>query len=544
MESVTTEELLIEEGKSGDLIAAFKTLEEATVVDGPKYTPKTCRELARAIACRNYGKCLLELSYLFVIAGACDRRDGRFEKFFCESGPARANAFRGYIQESEPFPSGIRRTDGGVTVETDEGIFTITYGRMPFLSAFVDLLITTIGYGVLTELTEPLQGSVPSRTAIGEAANRIARQFYDYLREHLPSAHAQRKAHLLIDFVNERQGGRSGPDDVNDDALLAFWLDHSSDTEDSGDYRTYQSVFQAGVELRLLMAHALDKYRMSGARSIGTDVKAGEIDPGDIEDAAKILDSATMPLQALSEPPLNAVKFLNIRETETASEVALGPGIANSLAQSVFRNAVFGRAQSRITNALRHKRVTAKLLTNAAETDYPARLQDYHDFCERLERSMLAALHVLTVARRPEAIDLAISLKPDMDLSALAEGASEEPEWQDDSVVSITAVRAADRFYERGSARAGGDDPLSELMAEARKAFRANARQGFNDDDIEDEEILDTFADAVTPLLALRKEVNSFLKFTDETDWSRPYTEDKETFTQQFQRLYGDLNGD
>ena len=544
METVTTGELLIEEGKSGELIAAFQALQETTVDDGPKYTPKTCRELARAIACRNYGKCMLELAYLFVIAGACDRRGGQFESFFWESGPARASAFRGYIQESEPFPPGIRRTDGGVTVETDEEVFTITYGRMPFLSAFVEFLMTTIGYDVLAELTEPLQGPVPPRAAIGEAANGIARQLYDYLREHLPSAHAQRKAHLLIDFVNNRQGGRSRPDDVDDDALLAFWLDQSSDADVGGDYRTYQSVFQTGVELRLLMAHALDKYRMSGARSIGTDVEAGEIDPGDIEDAAEILDSVTMPLQALSEPPLDAVKFLNGRETEIASEVALGPGIAIPLAQSVFRNAVFGRAQSRITNALRHKRVTAELLTDAAETDYPARFQDYRDFCERLERSMLAVLHVLTVARRPEAIELAISFKPDMDFGALAEGTSDEPEWQDDTVVSITAIRAADRFYERADARAGGNDPLGELMAEARKAFRANARQGFNDDDIEDVDILDTFADAVTPLLALRKEMISFLKFAEETDWSRPFSEDREVFTQQFQLLYGDLNGD
>ena len=64
METVTTGELLIEEGKSGELIAAFQALQETTVDDGPKYTPKTCRELARAIACRNYGKCMLELTGL------------------------------------------------------------------------------------------------------------------------------------------------------------------------------------------------------------------------------------------------------------------------------------------------------------------------------------------------------------------------------------------------------------------------------------------------------------------------------------------------
>ncbi len=544
MGSVTTEELLIEEGKSSALINAFKGLQEFSVDDVPKYTPKTCRDLARAIACRNYGKCLLELAYLLVIASACDKKEGQFHKFFWDSGPARASAFRGYILANQPFPPGIRHTAAGVTVETDGETFTINYGRMPFLSAFVEFLMTTIRYDVLTELIEPLQGPMPSRTTIGDAANGIARELYDYLRENLPSAHAQRKTHLLIDFVNELQGGRSRPDDVNDEVLLAFWIDQISKADDGGDYRTYQSVFQAGVELRLLMAHALNKYRMDGAYSIGIDVEAGEIDPGDIEGAAELLDAAVMPIKALSEPPLNAVKFLNRQETEIASEVVLGPEIANSLAQSVFRSAVFGRAQNRITNALRQKRVTPELLTDAAETDYVSHLQGYCDFFDRLERSMLAVLHVLALGRRPEAIELALSMKPDMDFGALTESTADEPEWHDDAVVSISAVRAAEQFYDRADDMAHDNDPLGELMAAARKAFRANARQGFNKDDIEDEAIIDTFAEAVTPLLALSREFKAFLKFCDVKDWSRPFTEDRKIFTEQFQLLYGDPNGD
>lgn len=543
MESVSAEELLIEEGKSGELIAAFQALQETTVDDGPKYLPKTCRELARAIACRNYGKNLLELAYLFVIASACDRRGGRFESFFWDSGPARANSFRVYIADSAPLPAGLQPGDRGVIVDTGGETFTVTYSRMPFLSAMADFLMTTVGYAALDTLTAPLREGLPSRETIGEVANAIARELYEYLREHLPSAHAQRKTHQLVQFVSERRGGRPSPEDVDDSVLLDFWLAHSADGEDTSDFRTYQSVFSAGVELRHLMAHALSKYRMSGARAIGPDFEAGEIDPGDLEEAAESMEAAATPLASLAEPPYDAIKFLNGRETETASEIALGPGLAIALAHSVFRNAVFGRAQGRITNALRHKRLTDDLLRNAAETDYPARLEDYRDLVARFDRSLLAVLHVLATARRPEAIELALALRPEMDFGALSESAADEPEWQDSAVVSITAIRAADRFFERADTRSGGGDALGELMVEARKAFRGNARQGFTDDDIANTDILDCFADAVAPLLALRREIIAFVAATQDADWGQPYEEDREVFTRQFERLYGDNDG-
>ena len=544
MESVSAEELLIEEGKSSKLIAAFQALEETTVDEGPKYSPKTCRELARAIACRSYGKCLLELAYLLVIASACDRRTGRYESFFWAGGPARASAFRGYIEMCQPLAPNVRTGGNGVEVQTDEENFTVTFSRMPFLSALLEFLMTTVGYEELDGHVTPLLAGVPPRATIGEAANDIARALYDYLKEHLPSAHTQRKARHLIDFVSEQCVGRVGPEDVTDSVLLEFWIDRSDNEEESNDYKTYQSVFAAGVELRLLMSYALDKYRMDGARSIGVDVEAGEVDPGDIEDAMEVLEAMVLPLRALSEPPLDAVKFLNGRESETASEIALGPGIATALARSVFRNAVFGRAQSRITNALRHKRLTSQLVSDPAETDYPARLEGYRQLTERLDKSLLAVLHVLATARRPEAIELAIAISPDMDLTGLSDAGSDEPEWEDANIVSITAMRAAENFFDRAGARAGDGDPLSALMADARKAFRANARQGFGAEDVENGDIVDAFADAVRPLLALRKEIEAFVAAVDEVDWLQPFSEDREVFGQQFQRLYGEFHDD
>lgn len=544
MESVSAEELLIEEGKSDELVRNFNLVREATVDDGPKFSDRTCRELGRAIACRNYGRALHELAHLVVVAAACDRDGIGWFGFFWDSGPATASGFRGYVRSCEPLPRGVRADARGVTVTLDGESYLVTYGRMPFLSALMEFLMNALDYRQLAALLAPLLARPPARAAIGATTNALSRQLYDYLRDNLPSAHHQRKSQILLDFLTRRSPeARIGPEDVDDGAILDFWLARSTDeTEEASDFRTYQSAFGAAVELRRVLRFAIERHRIGSARSIGGDREAGEIDAGDFDPdeeagAVEALVGAMEPLQALAAPPLETIKFLNGRESETAAEIALGPGIAPSLPRSVFRNAVFGRAQSRITNALRHGRLSDSLLSGAQEGDYPGRLDDYRALAERLDRTLLAVLHVLAMGRRVEAIELALAIRPGLPLTHLAEVAGEGSD-EAGKVVSITAARAAERFFERAGARSGGGDPLAALMAEARSAFRANARQGFDAAVIEDEDGLDVFADGVAPLLALRREIADFIAAAGVRDWHPPFAEDREIFTRHFQVLY------
>lgn len=549
MEFVSAEELLIEEGKSDELVRNFNLVREATVDDGPKFTDKTCRELGRAIACRNYGRALHELVHLVVIAAACDRSGAGYFRFFWDSGPAIPRMFRGFVRSCEPLPRGFRVTPQGVAVTIDGETFLVSYGRMPFLSALMEFLMNALDYDQLGKTMAPLLVRPVSREAIGATTNALQRRLYEYLRDNLPSAHHQRKSHRLLAFLTARSpDSRIGPEDVDDDAILDFWIDQSAGDEETADFKTYQGAFSAAVELRRVLRFAIEKYRISTARSIGADREAGEVDPGDPDidafdsdeeaDAVDALVGALDPLKALAEPPLEAVKFLNGRENETAAEIALGPGIAPALPRSVFRNAIFGRAQNRITNALRHGRLTDTLLVEAPEGDYPGRLDDYRALHERIERTLLAVLHVLAMDRRPEAIELALAIRPGLDLAHLAGAPDGEAEAGDRTVVSITAARAAERFFERAGARAGGGDPLAALMAEARKAFRANARQGFDEAGVEAEDVVDVFAESVTPLLALRREIVDFLASAGDRDWQPPFHEDREVFTRQFRVLY------
>lgn len=540
MDVVSAEELLIEEGKSGELIAVFQAVQETTIHDAPKFSRKTCHELARSIACRSYGTALVELCYLLVAASACDRIGGRFESFFWDSGTARASAFRAYLRVAEPLPDGIVADAAGVTVVTGDDTFTVTYGRMPFLSAMVEFLMTALGYEVLDEQVRPLLGGVPSRVTVTETANAISRQLYDYLKDHLPTAHTQRKTHELLDFFGARGTG-PGPELVDDSGILEFWLGYSAEADERGDFKTYQGVFEAAVQLRRVLQYAFERYQLSGARSIGADREVGEIDPADIEEAVAAMEEAIEPLQRLAEPPLDGIKFLNGRETGLAGDVALGPGVAPALTHSVLRNAVFGRAQNRITNALRHGGFGDALIDGAPEADYNRQLESYEELLARVETTLLAVLYGLAQGRRTETVDLVLTLRPDIDLAGLKE--SDEPEWQDDNVVSLRATSAVDRFFDGLAETGRKTGPLGKLMTEARKAFRGNARQGFSEDGLGDDDILDGYADGVDALLALRKELSDFVDGAGRTDWSRHFDQDAGIFQQQFRILYGGADG-
>ena len=71
MSSAMVESLVLDAGKSPELVAALSLVMEADVNGEPKFTPRDCRELTKVITCRTYAKPLLELCHLVRIADAC-----------------------------------------------------------------------------------------------------------------------------------------------------------------------------------------------------------------------------------------------------------------------------------------------------------------------------------------------------------------------------------------------------------------------------------------------------------------------------------------
>ena len=119
---------------------------------------------------------------MVVFASACDA-GGRYEPLFWDSGPARSGALKAFIETAGPLSPSVRADAAGVTIDYGGATFTVTFGRMAFLSSMVDLLMTALGYADMDDLLAPLGGGeVPDRTVVTKTANAVSRRTAESMR--------------------------------------------------------------------------------------------------------------------------------------------------------------------------------------------------------------------------------------------------------------------------------------------------------------------------------------------------------------------------
>jgi hypothetical protein len=188
---------------------------------------------------------------------------------------------------------------------------------------------------------------------------------------------------------------------------------------------------------------------------------------------------------------------------------------------------VFGSAQSRLTQALRRKLAPPEifqLIATLPKENYADRLAGYDKLHAHLDRVLKAAAHVLL------------------------QGAAAE---QAANVVSLHAGDAADDYlaqYEDGldGRETVTDEAMAASMDEARKAFRSLSRAGFDDDALDDPDLIEGFRMAVAALTAIRDDIDGYRKIMDTVDCGEPgldgwFASDCNVFRERFTQIYGAL---
>ncbi len=191
-------------------------------------------------------------------------------------------------------------------------MFAIAHTRMPFLSALLELLVSALGYDVVLETIKDILCSSTTRSQIGKTANTLSRRLYAYLNTHLPAATAQRKYRAVTEFMASQHNGIARADDINDDLVLAFWIETS--TDDAGDFKTYRKVVRLFINVRDALMASHQQAALSQSLSIGSDRENGEIDPGSIDLALEEIHERRATLDLLDTAPANEIKFLNKTE--------------------------------------------------------------------------------------------------------------------------------------------------------------------------------------------------------------------------------------
>lgn len=525
--STALENLNLEEGKSAALRAALACIAESSAADGgPRYSGKVCRELARAVVCRNYARPLLELVHLMVAASAGGRR---FEDLFWGVDRATAGEFRNCFASLAGTADHVSVMPDGVVHGQGDAAFQVSFGRMPFLAALLEFMIMAVGYGDIDDLTRPLRHRMPSPSDVSDVTKALQRRLYAYLKEHLPPAQRQRRERHFLTYVGEHAGNRTGADAITDAVVLAYWEKFAND--DAIEARTYRGVFETSRRLIVVLDAATERFAGTHAMPIGTEYEAGEVDPADVDAVLAYLEDGESPLARVLAACGDVVKFINVNEAEMLQDLPLGDGSGRRIPISVLRNAVWGAVQVRISAALRQGKGDLERLFLASDQGlYRARLSAYVDLVTSLERLALAALWPLHQAGDIAAIELALALAPDLDWAGLATAGD------GGNVISLDTHAALRRFFNAVPDARG--DELPALLADARQAWRGVNRAGFKD--LNATASIGAMAEAAPEVLRL---IAAARRFMDSDlrgiDWPTVETEDAVTFELMLRRLYG-----
>ncbi len=550
MYGATVEQLDLVAGGSSELMAAFQTVFDTEARGQPKFSPLTCRDLSHSVVCRAYAPAMLEVCHLVTVAEACSRRPRRYEAFFWDSGPACTSGFRAYV-DRELFGETevalhVSADHAKVDVGYADGSFAITYSRMPFLSAMVEFLVTVLGYGELDDLWQTMLSRGPTAASVSEAANRLSRLLYGYLKGHLPTVQNHRKLACLVAYLRDLGDGDFGPTAIDDPVVLDFWLSQSGKvSSDSPDFRTFRSVFRAFVRLRQTLDEAHNFQSLRNARRIGPDREAGEVDPDSVHSLVENIEEAENPLAVLREPPADAIKFLNKTEAADLETLIACGNTSLTLPLSLMRCKVFGVAQARISQAQRRKigqEALPALIETCVQAGYLEQQGRLAALAEHIDRVLLASLDVLAVGRRPEAMTLVMALRPDIDLRPLAKFFIVEDD--DGKIVQLDGIAIRERLMAAMADPQVVGDELASLMSEAGKAFKSLSRQGFGEEETARPGAGEGFACGAQQLIEIRRQLSAFRQKLrcmrlPEGDWEEQFGADSETFRKQFLLLYG-----
>jgi hypothetical protein len=543
MDGISTERAIVTGAVSAELDSAFRTVADADLGAGPKYAPRIMRALARTVTARAYGKPMLELCHLLRIADVCGGRHGWPALIFGVQ-VARSSAFRAQIQDaarrSTAFGAEFELAAGGVAIHYGDAEFTVAYGRMGFLAALLELIVTAIGYRAVDAVIREWLDDRFEASRAAVHANALSRLFYEHLKDHLTPAQSLRVFARLIGFLEADRGRGFVLDDIDDRAVFDYW--HRSATqgeEDGGELRGFRAVTERMGMLRTALEVAFERHAVTSASPIGPERERGEVDPETVLHALESQDEPADELRALGEPPAAQVKFLTAKEaSELDLTVRLGRH-APVLALSILRVATFGAVQNRLSQALRRRaaeRELAALIACEGCETYEARIDHWRALEARLDRMALAALAVLTDAGRPEAALEVLARRPDADLTGLRGRLA--PAIAGDNVGALHPAAGAGLTTALGDASVTGAE-VAALIADARKALRGLGRTGFAPEDRAAPGVADGMAAGAPLVRRLIARLVQVRSAADSRAGPHAFDADRARFRDGFLALYG-----
>jgi hypothetical protein len=520
-------------GASGLLMADFKAIGEATAPDGsPKYSHAPvmvwlAKFITGAAGGPHKDAPLFELCHLVSAIDALDGEgNGGRTVFFLGVEKALPSVYRSAIDqnlEAGSFAkSSFERNPNGLSVEYDDDVFEIRFGRMPFLAALYEFLVGMDGYDFYSDLNEIFdemsEGTI-GLGAIKNASNKISARLRQYRRHNLTRAQYDEKFDRIYGFLKTRES--DGQIRIDDPTVMDFWLEYST----GGEFRAFKTVFDGFVNFMRAMEQADQQDTMENAAVIGIDFEAQEVEPDDQADGLSGMGDWESPLRIIDAEPVNQIKFFK-KEGERKPIEALmqyGPYAAR-LPRAFLQLEIFGAVQTAITTDLQVKRGSDSLIKRLSCEDtmaYPDKCGQFETILAHVRQLQKASYFVLAGQRLSD---------------------------RGDNVVSFGAQNPESIFEIARNNNTQDDIEIenrSDIIVDAEMAFKSLTRKGFNDEFLSDADGIEGFRIGAGALLSISNQLEIFLSRMEALDQKtsslgEKYDEDKRGFRAHFNRLYGD----
>ena len=486
--AATARSRVLRVAQSGELRATFRQIAEIEGPDGPKYTRACLSEVAATVAGRTYGSMLLELCHLVraaTLASASALRTHGFEWLFWGVTTARRSAYQAAFDAAGLGTSApVEASQDGVMLAYPNTTFEVRYGRMPVLGAMMEFLVSVLGYRGVVQSVESLGTVSATSRTVADAANDLSRRLYAVLGDHLPPAQEQRRFHAMTAYLEGVAGPDFTEDDIDDAAVLAFWLAKAVSGGEA-DFRGYRTTWRGFLRLIRVLA---------GSPSLADVDEPMEMDAGMAERITEPIGPGhedANPLDDLGEDPAASVKALTKRQIILLETPIGDPDGVRRLPLSYLRAACFAPLQGRLSQALRRKAgpdELGALVAEANRVEYAEHLALLDDTASQVRLVAQACLHVL---------------------------------------------RQTDEAADHGS------DTEMTVLAEAREAFDAINRAGFDRAALVDPERRPAFVALADILPEIADRLRTTRSALEMSPWRTAEAADRRTFRDAFDQLYG-----
>jgi len=403
-----------DDGPSHELLDLVRTIFDNTVADGrPRHSEQARQNLLKVLAGHSYAQVIFPVCHFLSVSA---QNGVALYHWFAMSQPVTARSLGQGLQSAISNPVGRRHQ---TIIKANHHIqkFDVNLVHIARHSALLDLILEVIGYDQLEAFYNRL-ATAKNRNDVTAISNDISRKMYHFLKDHMATASAEKKARSLRDFVAARYGQdhRISVSDIDDELIFDFWIQVSLDTDSK--FRLYTNCVQNWVTFRhAIRAATSNQFQQEASLDALNEQGQAALDRFDQQTAETMFDDASddaligSQLGKISPAELQMIKLVNATEHDQIAKLLDFGDDGPALIITILRLVTFGPVQARLIEASRQKKNQLNAMDGFVDTTaYDVaidQIKQLHDIIQGLAE---AAAFSLYLARSPAFVYAALPL--------------------------------------------------------------------------------------------------------------------------------------